>query len=1109
MRSPPTPPNEVQRLAVLASYGVLDSASEDEFDSIAKLAATACDAPIVFVSLVAEHRQWFKASVGVGPELSETPRNVSFCGHTILGDDVMQVCDATLDPRFKDNPLVTGAENFRFYAGAPLTTIDGFNLGALCVIDRRPRRLTAAQITTLKQLAALAVRLLESRRSKDRAVVLGHMLDNSSNEIYVFDANTFKFVYANEGARRHTGYSVNELLMLTPRDLQPDLNAEAFGKAIMPLVSGEQPHVAFESVCLRKDGTRYPVEARLHLSQYEFGSAFVAVVNDISTRKRIEEQLQESRDQLRLALRGSRVGLLDFNLVDGSAYLNEEWYPITGYEFPDNRTTLAFIQEITHSEDRAGVVQEFRRALSGETAHYDVQHRMKIASGEWRWFNIRGMVVERDAHGRALRMTGTFKDISELKHAQDQLLLYHEVFHHSTNGIIISDARTSGYPILSVNPAFCATTGYGSEEILGRNCRFLQGDDRNQSDLQIVRKGLEAGRETRTLLRNYRKDGSLFWNELIVYPVCDTMGTVTHFVGIQNDVTQRKALEDALYAEKERAEVTLHSIGDGVITTDEHGRITYLNPVAENMTGWRNTDATGRVIGEIFVLIDGATSLPTQDPITRVLKENITLGLPINSVLVQRDGSQIAIEDSAAPIRDRDGNAVGAVLTFHDVTETRKMAINMSHLAQHDFLTNLPNRVLLQDRLDQAIAVAKRRHGRLALIFIDLDRFKNVNDSLGHAAGDKLLQAVAQRLTDSVRDSDTVCRQGGDEFVILLPELNEPRDAAKVAEKLLTAGTLPYQIDDHELHITLSIGVSLYPDHGTDSDTVTKHADAAMYYAKELGRNNYQFFTPAMNQRAQAKLSTEMGLRAALKRNEFVLHYQPKMNLATNEIIGAEALVRWAHPARGLVPPSEFIPMAEESGLIVPIGAWVLREACENFRVWQDAGFFAMPVAVNISAVQFRDKAFLDSVAQILEETGLEPRYLELELTESVIMHDAEAAVSVLIALKTMGVQIAIDDFGTGYSSLSYLKRFPIDTLKIDQSFVRDVAADGAIVSAIINMAKSLGEKVIAEGVETQEQVDMLRKRKCDAMQGFFFSKPLDAQGFVEFCRSHQLETTR
>jgi diguanylate cyclase (GGDEF)-like protein/PAS domain S-box-containing protein len=573
---------------------------------------------------------------------------------------------------------------------------------------------------------------------------------------------------------------------------------------------------------------------------------------------------------------------------------------------------------------------------------------------------------------------------------------------------------------------------------------------------------------------------------------------------------ERKAVEDALYVEKERAVVTLNSIGDAVLCTDISGRITYLNLVAETMTGWCREEAIGRPLAEVFRIIDGPTRKTARDPMEMAVEQNRTVGLTVNCVLIRRDGFESAIEDSAAPIHDRGGRVIGAVIVFHDVSAARAMSSQMTHSAQHDLVTNLPNRLLLSDRITQTIALAHRQNRPIAVIFLDLDRFKYINDSLGHAIGDQLLQSVSRRLLASVRGSDTVSRLGGDEFVLLLSEIAYPEDAATSANKILHSLSAPHSIEGQDLHIDGSIGISVYPEDGEDAETLIKNADTAMYHAKENGRNNFQFFKAEMNVKAVERQSLEGSLRRALERKEFLLHYQPKVNLETGEITGVEALIRWRQPDRGLVPPSQFVPIAEDCGLIIQIGSWVLREACRQARAWQDAGLPPVPITVNVSAVEFRDKGFVESVRRTLSETGLEARYLGLELTEGVLMEDAESTASVLQELKAMGVHLAVDDFGTGYSSLSYLRQFPIDVLKIDQSFVHQITSDpddSSIVSAIINMGKSLKHLVVAEGIETQEQRAYLQAQRCAEGQGYLFSRPLAAAQFAQLLQIGIAET--
>ena len=570
-------------------------------------------------------------------------------------------------------------------------------------------------------------------------------------------------------------------------------------------------------------------------------------------------------------------------------------------------------------------------------------------------------------------------------------------------------------------------------------------------------------------------------------------------------VIERATMEEALFIEQERSAVTLNSISDAVLNIDIEGKVTYLNAVAEYMTGWTGHEALGRPITEVLQLIDATTRSPVQSPLEQVLKQDRVVGLSANCLLLRRDGHECAIEDVAVPVRDRRGNISGAVMVFHDISQAQAMTRKMSHLAQHDFLTDLPNRILLVDRLNHGIALAQRHHGKIAVLFLDLDGFKHVNDTFGHMMGDQLLQSVARRLTACVRNSDTVSRQGGDEFVIMLADDVHEQDVILIAEKILSALAAPYNVEYLELQVSASIGIALYPADGQHSEMLIKHADTAMYHAKSSGRNCFQFFKDEMNVRAIERQSLEGNLRLALERQEFVLHYQPKVNLETGAITGVEALLRWEHPERGLMLASQFVPIAEECGLIVPIGRWAMREACRQSQAWIDAGLHPQAIAVNVSAREFREKGFLDNVSSILADTRLDPHRLEIELTENEMMRHGKSSAIAHAALKKIGVRLTVDDFGTGYSSLSALKSFPIDTMKIDQSFIQDVTTDdedAAIVSAMIGMGTSLKHRVVAEGIETEAQLAFLRERRCEQGQGDFFSRPLRADECAELLRT-------
>jgi diguanylate cyclase (GGDEF)-like protein/PAS domain S-box-containing protein len=535
----------------------------------------------------------------------------------------------------------------------------------------------------------------------------------------------------------------------------------------------------------------------------------------------------------------------------------------------------------------------------------------------------------------------------------------------------------------------------------------------------------------------------------------------------------------------------LEAAANAIAITDSNGTIQWVNHAFTIMTGYSKEEVLGK---NPRLLKSGDQAQSYYDKLwSTILSGKVWQGEIINK---RKDGTTYTEEMTITPVTQGVGNA--AVTKFiaikQNITKRKVAEERIQFLAYSDALTGLPNRRLLQDRLTQALASARRQKSRVALLFLDLDKFKNINDSLGHAVGDLLLQEVAGRLTTWGREQDTVARVGGDEFLILLTGVKDITDVAVAAKRLMDTMIGEYSIQGHALNITCSLGVSIFPEHGTDTETLIKNADTAMYSAKESGRNGFRFFTEDLDAQAVERLTLENSLQLALDKKELFLVYQPQMDIVSGKIIGLEALLRWQHPKLGLVPPDKFIRIAENCGLIVPIGEWVLETACSQARKWHEDGLPKVRVAVNVSAVQFRRQGFSEQIRRVLHETGLAPQYLELELTESVVLADADVTFSVSQELKAMGVELAIDDFGTGYSSFSYLKQFRVGKLKIDRSFIRDVAVnpdDAAITAAIISMAKNLHLKVIAEGVENEAQMSFLRAHHCDEIQGYYFSKPL------------------
>ncbi|WP_137937868.1 EAL domain-containing protein [Chitinivorax sp. B] len=580
----------------------------------------------------------------------------------------------------------------------------------------------------------------------------------------------------------------------------------------------------------------------------------------------------------------------------------------------------------------------------------------------------------------------------------------------------------------------------------------------------------------------------------------DEQGQPIRMIGTLTDISEKKQAEEELRLNAKVFEGT----GEGILITDRFNRIMSVNEAFTKITGYTRDEVIGRNPSLLSSNRHGTDFF--REMWTELKATNYWQG----EIWNRRKNGEIFPEWlTISLLRKDNGDICNFIATFSDISERKAQAEHIQFLANFDVLTQLPNRQLFKDRVHTAIAAAHRARTRLAMLFIDLDRFKNINDSLGHHVGDTLLQMVADRLQQVVRDSDTVARLGGDEFVVMLTDLRHGEDAAPSAQKVINIITQPYTVQNHELRLTPSIGISVYPDDGEDFETLVKNADAAMYHAKDSGRNNYQFFTHNMNARVFEHLMMENSLRRALEREEFLVYYQPQVDVTTHTIIGAEALIRWRHPEFGLVSPAKFIPVAEESGLIVPISDWVLRTVCEQGQTWIMQGLPAIPIAINVSALHFRQKDFIDKLINALDQTGRSPELVELELTESILMQDAEAAIANMGRLKGIGVRLSIDDFGTGYSSLSYLKRFPIDKLKIDQSFVRDLPHDvdnAAITAAIISMAQSLHLQVIAEGVEDEEQRDFLLSRGCTENQGYLHSPPLPAEDFAQQFNRHSMK---
>ncbi|NRF94443.1 EAL domain-containing protein [Paenibacillus frigoriresistens] len=672
---------------------------------------------------------------------------------------------------------------------------------------------------------------------------------------------------------------------------------------------------------------------------------------------------------------------------------------------------------------------------------------------------------------------------------KDKLRLYARVFNKVMESIMITD---SGGVILSVNPAFTTTTGYTKEEVAGQTPRILySGKQKPEFYIHMWATIHETG-GWKGEIWNRKKNGELYLEWLTISAVRDKRGKTTNYVGIFMDITERKKSEKKLQLHAR----VFETASEGIMITDTKGTILSVNPAFSETTGFTEAEALGRTPR---MLNSGVQDAEFYIQMWASIHEK---GSWQGEVWNKRKNGEIYPEWlTINTVRNENGKISNYVGVFTDITERKLSEENLKYLAHYDVLTGLPNRFLFHDRLSHAIAQANRQGHWAALMFIDLDHFKLINDTLGHAVGDQLLQNASKRLESCVRTSDTVSRLGGDEFTVILPHIDETEDALLVAQKILEELALPFLIAEQELFITASIGISIYPFNGADSETLIKQADSAMYRAKEQS-NNYQLYTSNMNATFYRKMKLENGLRKAMEKDQLRIVYQPQMDIRTGQINGIEALLRWQHPEMGMVSPNEFIQIVEENGQIVEIGEWVLRKVCEQNKAWQSAGYPPLKCAINLSPRQFKNKNLIETVKQILKETELDPSYLCFEITENISIHQIESVLTVLHDFKEIGLELAIDDFGKGHSALSYLKKYPIDTLKIDKCFVQGIEMDrgnASIAKAMIDMAHGLGLRVIAEGVETEDQLAFLKDLHCDSIQGYWLSRPLPPERIESF----------
>lgn len=840
-----------------------------------------------------------------------------------------------------------------------------------------------------------------------------------------------------------------------------------------------------------------------HRRRDELGDLLTGINETLDSLVRNERMLQQAQERLELAVKGANDGVWDWDLISNDVYYSPRWKQMIGFGDDElgNRPE-AFLDRV-HPEDLPRVLDRLNDYLEGRIPVYEIVVRMRHRDGGWRWILARGSAV-RDAEGRARRMSGTHTDISPLKEAEAGLALersrLYSLLAHIHVGVLMEDAQGR---VAVANQGFCDLFPLveNPSDLVGRRradvlaeaqSMFAEGPTATAHAEGIVLRG-EAVIGERVLLT----DGRVIERDLLPVRVGDSSkGVLWTF----RDISSRMMLERNLAAQKERLRVTLLSIGDAVISTDQQGSIDFLNPVAESLTGWSNADASGRPLGEVLRLMDGITRQARPDPATEVLAQHRIMPLDGETILVSRSGEERVVEDSASPIRDAQGGVCGAVVVFRDATDRHRMQERLRWQATHDPLTGLANRLLLEDRLQQAMARARRHERLLAVCVLDLDDFKAVNDRLGHEAGDELLQTVAHRLGASVRMEDTVARLGGDEFVVLLGSLNDVGEMDQCLERMLDALSQPIRVAGEEVVTPASIGVTLYPQNDSEADVLLRHADQAMYAAKQSGGRCYRLFDFKNSQVSVEHMRRKERIGEAIARGEMRLHFQPRVDMREGRMVGAEALVRWQHPEEGLLLPDGFLPLIEHEQEVHLLGEWVIREALARLASWWEQGVhFAL--SVNISAPHLLAAGFVRSLRELLSEQPHLPRdVLEIEVVESVALHDIERAASVVREIRQLGVRVALDDFGVGYASLSYLRRLPVDVVKIDKSFVLDMLDDEddfEVVQAVIALAHSLRRASVAEGVETDEHALLLLRLGCSQIQGYGVARPMPAEALM------------
>ena len=826
--------------------------------------------------------------------------------------------------------------------------------------------------------------------------------------------------------------------------------------------------------------------------------------------KQVNLKLDESERRFRMSVEYAPNGQATVDLNGRWLIVNQSLCKMLGYT--EAELSLKTFQDITHPDDLERDMQHVQDLLSGRQISYQMEKRYFCKSGAILNAQL-DVALLRSPVGAPLHFIVQIQDISvrvNARIATEQAERRFRKMIEDVKDYSIINLDVNGR-VSSWNEGAYRIKGFHADEIMGAHfsCFYQLQDISKNGPSMALKMAEEHGHFQEEGLR-IRKDGSVFWASILITAIHDTDGTLIGFSNITRDLTERRQAEEVIAQANNLREAIMHAAPYSIIATDPQGVITSINPAAERMLWYTSEDLVGRQTA--LVMHDKNEIAVRAKELSAKYRQEIEPGFEAfvyearagvveehEWTYVRKNGSCFPVQLAVSALRDTNQEIIGFLGIAYDITQRKYREEYTRHVSLHDDLTGLPNRALLKDRINVAIEAAKRSRKKVGVMMLDLDHFKKINDTLGHHVGDELLKVVAERIVKNLRKSDTAARMGGDEFVVVTPDMSDDKSADLIAHTLVKAISAPIQIGMHELTITPSIGVSCFPDDGEEANTLIKYADAAMYQTKAAGRHGHQHFNAAAQAIVQSKLTMEADLRLAIAKNHLQVHYQPQVCLKTGRIIGVEALARWLDPVKGMISPELFIPVAEESGLIIELGNFVLRTACSDAQILQERTGHPMIMAVNLSARQFRQDTLVDTVQAVLEETGMDPALLELEITEGVMMENDEKTRVRMQSLRDLGISLAVDDFGTGYSSLSYLTQFPITTLKIDRSFVDkmiDSERDAAVVQAIIAMAYSLKTKVVAEGVETLEQLEFLQEHVCGAAQGFLLGAPVNIDQF-------------